>query len=215
GGYQDPVSDKRPVPAEHERIFIWVRDKFALVFDNVNIYNNRNENHIACHWQLPDGEIFHDATDKSVHTCFDDHNVHVSCIYCEPDAKNCIHEGETDPLLGYVSRTGGKLSGGKPAPMLSTEVLTEAEFTRFCHLIVPYNGTRVPSINTSFEKTRYAMKFSISIDGDDYVVASHYFSREYFKTNSAIRNINDTKTFSRVYVSGSRNGNRFMEWTYK
>ncbi len=215
GGYQDPVGDGRPVPAEHERIFIWVRDKFALVFDNVNIYNNRNENHIACHWQLPDGEIFHDATDKSVHTCFDDHNVHVSCIYCEPDAKNCIHEGETDPLLGYVSRTGGKLSGGKPAPMLSTEVLTEAEFTRFCHLIVPYNGTRVPSINTSFEKTRYAMKFSISIDGDDYVVASHYFSREYFKTNSAIRNINDTKTFSRVYVSGSRNGNRFMEWTYK
>ncbi len=215
GGYQDPEGYGRPVPAEHERIFIWVRDRFAIVFDNINQYNNKRKNHISCHWQLPEGQVCHKENEKCVNTLFEDSNLFLKCIYSQPDTRTVIHEGETNPLLGYISRTGGKMSGGKPAPMFSSEVCTDAEFTRFCHLIVPYDGTRVPCIETSYERTRYAMKFNITIDDDKYEVASHYFVREYFKTNSAIREIGNIKTFSKVMVRGVDEENKIFEWKYK
>jgi len=215
GGYQAMEGEATPVPAEHERIFIWVRDRFALVFDCVNIYNNNALKNIACHWQLPEGQVLHDSENRRVNTLFDDANVLLQCIYSTPEAESFIHEGEEDPLLGYVSRTGGKLSGGKPAPLFASEINTDAEFSRFCHIIVPYTGTGVPKVSADHDKTRYAMKFNIKIDSEEYEVASHYFAREYFKSNSAIRRIGDLDTFSRVYVKGKRNGEQILEWKYR
>lgn len=146
---------------------------------------------------------------------FDDSNVFIKCIYSEPGAETVIHEGESEPLLGYVTRTGGKMSGGKPAPMFSTEVKTDAEFTRFCHLIVPYRGTGLPHVKFDVEKTRYAMKFNVQIDENKYEIASHYFSREYFKTNSAIRKVGSLETLSRVIVKGFENGKETINWSYR
>lgn len=227
GGYQDwsVIEDKRPVQGHygdrsqitgaHERMFFWVKGKFILVFDSINLNENADQNIISSHWQFLKGDVGHNENEQSAHTCFDDYNVLVKKVYANTETKSKIYCGGTGPMLGYNSRTGGKLSGVTPAPMLSIEAKTDKEMVRIAQIIVPYAGTVLPDVSISYEKKRYAMLFKVKFNDEVYDIASHYFVREYFKTNSAIREIGGYSSMARAFIKGYKNKKQIIDWEYK
>jgi len=227
GGYQDwcgPGSnrpeqgfygDMSQITAAHERLFIWIKDKFILVFDSINMHENVSNAKVSSHWQFLEGEADHDEQSHSAHTCFDEFNVLVKKVYSNIDTTSRLYCGETNPMLGYNSKTGGKLSGTTPAPMLSIEAETDKDFVRIGQIIIPYLGTDLPNVSVSYEKSRYAMLFKVNIDGEIYNIASHYFVREIFKTNSAIRGIGGFSSTARTFVKGYKNEKEILNWEYK
>jgi hypothetical protein len=227
GGYQDwsgqkakrpqqgHYGDRSQITGAHERMFFWIKNKYIFVFDSINLNENTDDNVISSHWQFLKGDADHNESEQSAHTNFDDYNVLIKKVYSSTETVSRIYEGRTGPMLGYNSRTGGKLSGVTPAPMFSIEARTNDEMVRIAQIIVPYSGTGVPKVDVSFEKTRYAMLFKIMLNEETYEIASHYFVREYFKTNSHIREIGGEYSFARAYIRGYRDGTEFLKWEYK
>ncbi|MCD6323188.1 MAG: heparinase II/III family protein, partial [Clostridiales bacterium] len=227
GGYQDwcgPGSNRpeqgfygemSQIVAAHERSFIWIKDKFILVFDSVNMHENDSVLKVSSHWQFLEGEVIHDEQSQSANTCFDDFNILVKKVYSNIDTKSRLYCQETKPMLGYNSKTGGKLSGVTPAPMLSIEAQTDEDFVRIGQIIIPYLGTDFPNVSVTYEKSRYAILFKVFIDDEIYNIASHYFVREIFKTNSAIRSIGDFSSTARAFIKGYKNEKEILNWEYK
>lgn len=227
GGYQDwsMIDGKRPkqghygersqITGAHERIFLWLKGKFIFVFDSINLNENIDMNNIASHWQFLKGDTVHNEPEQSVHTCFDDYNVLVKKVYSNIATISRLYCGGTGPMLGYNSRTGGKLSGVTPAPMLSIEAETDKDMVRIAQIIVPYEGTGLPSVSVTTEKVRYAMLFKVKIDDEEYDISSHYFVREYFKSNSAIREIGGYSSMARAFVKGYTEKRQIVDWEYK
>lgn len=227
GGYQDWCGsgtnrpeqgfygDRSSITAAHERIFIWIKEKFMFVFDSVNLMENTFINEISSHWQFLEGDISHNPDLQSAHTCYDDFNVLIQKAYSNIETKSSIHYGGTGPMLGYNSKTGGKMSGITPAPMLALETKTSEDFVRFAQVIIPYSGEILPNVRISYEKTRYAILFNIVIGEEKFEIASHYFVREFFKTNSAIREIGDKKSMARLIINGYKDKEPILNWEYK
>lgn len=227
GGYQDwsMIENKRPVQGHygdrsqitgaHERIFFWIKGKFILVFDSINLNENIDKNVISCHWQFLKGDVIHNELEQSAYTCFEDYNIMIKKIYSNTETKSKIYCGNKNPLLGYNSRTGGKLSGITPAPMLAIESETDKDMIRIGQIIIPFEGTGLPNFSVNVEKTRYAILFKIKINDETYDIASHYFVRDYFKTNSAIRDIAGYSSMARAFVKSYSNGNSIIDWEYK
>ncbi|MCK5758378.1 MAG: heparinase II/III family protein, partial [Clostridiales bacterium] len=227
GGYQDWCISRNNKPeqgiygersqllASHERLFIWIKSKFLLVFDSINLHKNVNAVKVSSHWQFLEGDAEHDDQNQMANTCFDDYNVLVKKVYSNIDTTSRLYCGETKPMLGYNSKDGGKLSGTTQAPMLSIEAETEEDFVRIGQIIIPYTGTELPNVSVSYEKSRYAILFKVEIDGERYDIASHYFVRELFKTNSAIRDIGEYSSTARAFIKGYKNKNEILNWEYK
>ncbi len=215
GGYSSFYDNSNAITAEHERIFLWVKNHFMLVFDNVNMHGNTKKRVVSSHWQYKASDVFHDSKKQLCYSNFDDYNVMVKKIYSNVDTSSIIYSGQLDPMLGYNSKTGNKLSGSRPAPMFSIEAKTNESIIKIGQLLIPYQGNTPPKVSVTTKITNYAQLFNISIDDYKFEVASHYFVRDYFKSNSAIREIGDINSFARFVVNGYEKDKQILKWSYR
>ncbi|MCK5812006.1 MAG: heparinase II/III family protein [Clostridiales bacterium] len=214
GGYKSFYDNSNAIVAEHERIFLWVKNHFMLVFDNINIQGNTTKKVIASHWQYKAKDVFHDSNKQLSHSIFSDYNILIKKVYSNVETSSTIYKGQKDPMLGYNSKTGNKLSGSTPAPMFSIEAETNKDVIKIGQLIIPYKGDIPPNVSVTRKKTNYALLFNILIDDYKFEVVSHYFVRDFLKSNSAIREIEEFNSFARFIVNGYKNNKRFLKWSY-
>lgn len=135
----------------HDRVLVWLKGHAALVFDLV-ITNGGQP--LAAHWQLPRGPVTVDPARARAWTGGPGSNILVQRIggNCEPAL--VIHEGEKEPLLGWLpgghdSSLNGSRPGPhsyEPAPLLAMETRAEGQHTELATLLMPFRGDAPPSV---------------------------------------------------------------------
>lgn len=151
----------RGLQAIHTRVVFWVAGRFAAVFDHLNRWNEEGcgelyeTPNLEINWQLaPGADVVVDAANARAHTRFPDANLLLSFAQLPASALLAVHEGEREPLRGWVRDGRGDLGTSLSAPQLSIEVPCMAEYiTRSLTILVPYRGAMPPAVATEFDSS--------------------------------------------------------------
>ena len=125
----------------HSRVLLWLRGRCALVFDVLTADVGQP---FAAHWQLPPGPCRVDAGARRAWTGGAESNVLVQVLSAPEDARLVVHEGEEDPLLGWLPGVKG-LFQYQPAPLLAVEGQTQW-WTELVTMLLPFSGEEPPDV---------------------------------------------------------------------
>lgn len=136
----------------HTRILFWVAGRFAVVVDHFNRWNEQGRGeryespHLEINWQLAPGADVLVEGDRA-RTRFDDANL-LLCFARLPEAATLgVHEGQREPMRGWVRDGRGQLGDILAAPQVSVEVPRMPEYiTRAVTVLVPYRGPTPPDV---------------------------------------------------------------------
>lgn len=124
----------------HDRVLIWLKGRCALVFDVLESDNEPAP--CAAHWQLPEGDVTLNAEGRRAWTTEESANLLLQCLDANDSAEMVVHEGEKDPLLGWMPR--GKAPGDyAPAPLVAVEDRA-GRFWELATLLMPFRGEAPP-----------------------------------------------------------------------
>ena len=127
----------------HDRILLWLPGRCALVFDV--IYSDGDGEQYAAHWQCPPGPLSLDRERLRAWTDSGDSNVMVQCLQNSGEVDISVHEGERDPLLGWLPQ--GR--GGRdylPAPLVAMEGRASTPGDELVTLLLPFQGEGRPDV---------------------------------------------------------------------
>lgn len=135
----------------HDRVLVWLKGRGVLVFDLV--ITNRGQP-LAAHWQLPQGPVTLDAARGRAWTGGDGDNLLIQKIGGNCELAMAVHEGEKDPLLGWLPgarevRVAGAQAGPHsyvPAPLLAMEARSDTQWTEIATLLMPFRGDAPPPV---------------------------------------------------------------------
>jgi len=154
----------------HDRVMLWLRGKCALVFDL--LHTDGNGQPYASHWQFPAGPCTLDQQRRRAWTGGAEDNVLVQCLHSLDSVDCVIHEGEKDPLLGWLPDGRGQY---QPAPLFAMEARAQRRASEIVTLLLPFKGEELPEFGLEcFERSvggAYGYHFSWP-DGTEHIVVS-------------------------------------------
>ena len=154
----------------HDRVLLWLRDRCALVFDRLQTDGGKQP--YAAHWQLPAGEVKLDETGRRAQTIGEGHNLLVACLTASDEIALSLHEGEEDPILGWLP---DRRRSYHPAPMLVVSAEEHRPTSELVTLLLPYEGADPPEILTESFDRSHGATFGYRLcwpDGVEQVVAA-------------------------------------------
>jgi len=166
----DGADGARSFAGRHTRAMIWIKDAFIFVADTLTCMTDGYA--FRSQWQMDVGKAV--LTDGGAYTAYPDGNVFVRAVECGGSLRCRLYEGHENPLLGYVAKSGARLGGGEPAPMLGIEGKCEDGYSAvLAQVIVPFTGAEPPQIKSSYEERGGAMYWDIEIDGAVWRIAAN------------------------------------------
>lgn len=146
GGYFLPGHEEG-FHAEHHRTLFWIHGRAIVVMDHVYQTPAKGKASVLeSVWQLSPGEVVVEAEQRRAFTRHADGNVLMLFPLLPEGGHLVTHEGETDPLRGWVP---GDVAARKhhPAPQVVARVgafgLWNADLVT---VLVPFPGTRMPAV---------------------------------------------------------------------
>ena len=127
----------------HERVVLWVKGSYLLVFDLVKADHTRVVPYQA-HWQFPIGKATLDRKHNAAWTGGAPDNVLVRLVQASGTVKSALHAGERKPILGWLPLGHGP--EWKPAPHLVMAGEVKGGYASQVTLVVPFKGARPPAI---------------------------------------------------------------------
>lgn len=125
----------------HERVLLWLKGRGALVLDTLHCDGKGQP--YAAHWQFPVGAMHLDAGGGRAWTGGSEANVLVQCLYSRDDLDFVVHEGERDPILGWLP---GAKRQARPAPLFAMEGKARGPVTGLATLLLPFVGETPPTV---------------------------------------------------------------------
>ena len=181
GGYTtDPLLDRstnRSCAGRHVRTMVWVKGRFALVYDVVDVRLETYE--YAAHWQFLDEPVDFDAASLSMHTKAPGYNLLVRCLWADGLVEAKQYCGDFEKKLGYIAGSTGGLGSGKPAPMLSVEGTSRnGEVRQMLTVLAPYEGENLPEISAECCGEDETVQIHLRYNGEDWYFAadSHFIA---------------------------------------
>ncbi len=148
----------------HTRVLLWLKKKYALVFDTIRSDNGQN---FAAHWQFPAGAYKLDAKNGRCWTVGGEDNVLVHCIDPQ-DYKFVVYEGSKDPLLGWQA---DKDLQYKPAPMFSIEGIIRNQERELVTMLMPFRGDTLPDIHVEkYGTSDIARGLKITMESEEDII---------------------------------------------
>jgi hypothetical protein len=121
---------------KHSRLLLWLTGKYALVFDVIE--SDGSGQSYKAHWQFPVGPYRLDDKNKRAWTASGTDNIMVQCLQSSSDMEYFIHEGEKDPILGWLPFDG--ISDFRPAPLFAMEGKAKNRREDIVTLLFPFKG---------------------------------------------------------------------------
>jgi hypothetical protein len=137
--------------ASHHRTLLWVRGRCIFVLDQVWHDYGEQPPFLESNWQLSEGRVELDRAGSWARTCHDDSNV-LLLFPLKPDGVALsVHEGEKDPLRGWLPGEGEAV----PAPQLC-QLLdpVRAGWTDLATVLVPFPGPNAPALTAEGSSAR-------------------------------------------------------------
>lgn len=136
---------------EHHRSMLWVRGRFLVVLDQVwHTSTDGNKPDVETVWQFSEGPLAVDQVKRTAVTGHGDANVLMLFPLVLPNTVITKHEGERDPMRGWVTTEWGRACS--PAPMLR---VTSPKFDpwngHMATVIVPFKGATPPRVTATSE----------------------------------------------------------------
>jgi hypothetical protein len=133
--------------AEHHRTLFWIHGRAIVVIDH--LYQTPAQGQAAaiqCVWQLSPGEVVVEDANRRAFTRHADGNVLMLFPLLPEGGRLAVHEGETDPLRGWVP---GDVATRKhhPAPQVVAHVDALGSWNAdLVTVLVPFPGTQRPEV---------------------------------------------------------------------
>lgn len=165
-GFQDGLG--RGTYGKHERMVLWIRDEYVLIFD---VMMGEPENTVENVWQLaPVADWQCDADALSWHARNEMPGFFLQMIMPHPETSMDIYEGQTDPLRGwFCDRTHDDFS---PAPQVVFRYPADSTF--HVTLAMPMDEGQEPPETQSFDAGRgRGVKLKWADDTTDIIALSH------------------------------------------
>jgi len=161
--YPENKAKAQSCAGRHNRVVLWIKGKFALVFDAIN--TGTTDFTFAAHWQFLNEKVM--LTENGMHTCSDGANVLVCTPWSSHEIKPVLYHGDYDKMLGFISADGGGQSSGSPAPMLSIEGKGNINNTvRLLTIIAPYEGDAIPAVTANLSKRGGILHAEVTYNGE-------------------------------------------------
>ena len=129
--------------ARHHRALLWVRGRCIFVLDQLEHDYREHPPFLESNWQLSEGPVEADPDGAWARTCHDDSNVLLLFPLKPGGAVLSVHEGEEDPLRGWLPGEGEYV----PAPQLC-QLLDPMPAGRaaLATVLVPFTGPQAPEV---------------------------------------------------------------------
>ncbi len=134
---------------EHHRALLWIRGRFGVVLDHVHHTSGagRKPSVEAC-WQFAEGPVTCDPRTGRVVTRHKHGNLLLAFPVTLPGAKLTVHEGERDPMRGWLPVEWG--GACVPAPLVRMTVpALDLWHGDMATLLIPYAGAEPPATRMS------------------------------------------------------------------
>jgi len=140
------------VGAEHYRAVLWIHGRCLVVIDQVACPRAEEmQTSLESNWQLCEGEVKVDSDGSRAVTWNADANV-LLLFPLRPDGMQLtVHEGEKEPLCGWLPGRGEYL----PAPLLSqTLPALSTRGVDIATVLVPFKGATAPQVTAEAQGTQ-------------------------------------------------------------
>ncbi|MFW6456916.1 MAG: alginate lyase family protein, partial [Planctomycetota bacterium] len=128
----------------HDRLMIWIKDRGILVFDQIS--SDGDGQPYTVNWQFPPGPVQVDHDKRRACTQGDESNVMVQCLASSDPVEIAIHEGERDPLSGWLPQEKSS-NDYQPAPLAAFEAKAAQQHSQIGTLLLPYNAKEPPDVD--------------------------------------------------------------------
>lgn len=163
--------------ALHERVILQLKFRALLVFDRIAGPPGMDAP-FALNWQFPAGTCQLDAGKNRAWTRSGRHNILVQTLRSTTPMAAEIHEGETDPIRGWLPLDA--FGGRTPAPQLTFTGQTQP-VAEVATLLLPFVGDTPPSFTVRPVETDSSLVQAFQIDWDggesDFIAIQQGFSR--------------------------------------
>lgn len=129
--------------AWHHRTMLWVRGRFVAVLDQVRHDYGDRLPFLEGNWQLCEGEVEADPGGAWARTCNDDSNVLLLFPLQPGGARLQVHEGERDPLRGWLPGRGEYVAAPQVCLLVDP---VPAGWTDLAAVLIPFTGDRPPEV---------------------------------------------------------------------
>lgn len=135
--------------AEHHRTLLWIKERCLVVIDHLLCQSEAERKpDVESNWQFGEGPLTVDAARGLAYTGFDDANVLMLFAFQPADAAWSVHEGEREPLRGWLPRKFESVY--VPAPQLTLTLPRRDPWnTDLVTVLVPYRGTARPALTVA------------------------------------------------------------------
>ncbi|NLW50349.1 MAG: hypothetical protein GXY85_05835 [Candidatus Brocadiaceae bacterium] len=149
------------VYAWHHRTMLWVRGRGIFVLDQVWHDYGERPVFLESNWQLSEGPVEVDHEGGWARTCHPDSNVLLLFPKRPAGIALHVHEGEKDPIRGWLPAEGGCV----PAPQLC-QCLDPfpAGWTDLATVLLPFRGERAPEVQAEAESRGGASRLLLRRD---------------------------------------------------
>ncbi|MDA0747182.1 MAG: heparinase II/III family protein [bacterium] len=151
----------------HDRVLLWLKGRAALVFDLLSTDGKGQP--YAAHWQFPSGPCTLDEKRRAAWTGSVDTNLLIQSLHASDDLSFTIHEGEKDPLLGWLPDQKREYH---PAPLFAMAGSAQRSTSSLVTLLLPFQGATPPEVNIeplSPERSGFLFTWP---DGTQHIVAA-------------------------------------------
>jgi hypothetical protein len=140
---------------------LWVHGRFVAVLDQVRHDDVARRPFLESNWQLSEGGAETDPGGAWARTCNDDSNVLLLFPLRPAGARLEVHEGERDPLRGWLPGRGEYVA----APQVSLVVdPVPAGWTDLAAVLVPFTGGRPPQVTAEARHSGGANRITLRWD---------------------------------------------------
>ena len=129
--------------APHHRTLLWVRGRCIVVLDHIQHDYAEAPPFLEVNWQVCEGSVAADAEGAWARTCHEDANVLLLFPLKPAGTVLSVHEGESDPLRGWVPGE----TQYSPAPQVC-QLLDPfpAGWANVATVLIPFQGSEVPEV---------------------------------------------------------------------
>jgi hypothetical protein len=165
----DTLATAKSICGKHVRTFVWIKGKFGFCVDYVEAF--APSYHVASHYQLLNCPYHFDKEIKTIFTCRDTYNLHITSPWSSFKTEAVLYEGDQEQMLGFIAAGVGGLTGGTPAPLFSIEGNVKGATTQCC-ILTPFEGKDVPTVQVKTQSIDMSLHFEVKWRGETYLIAA-------------------------------------------
>lgn len=153
GGYwpwsESTYSHGTGVFGEHHRTLLWIHERFGVVLDHIHhtgVAGHKPD--VESCWQLSEGPAVCDPAARRVQTRHDHGNLLMAFPVVLPNTALTIHEGERDPMRGWLPVEWGRRCSAAPLVRLTAPAY-DPWHGDMATVLIPFAGAQPPELAIS------------------------------------------------------------------